>query len=91
MHSFNHGMGQCHDLTLTQRYKIQSVPRGTLFTCNHILANMAFVYNLLFGKQLVAQERVPTDEVIPLYQPDDIAPNRAISLEFTMVFDQVLL
>jgi hypothetical protein len=52
--------------------------------------NMASISNLLFGKKPIAPERVSTDEIIPLYERDDTAPNRAISLEFTMVFDEVL-
>lgn len=50
---------------------------------------MAFVLNL-FGGKSVAPERVATDEIIPLYERDDTGPNRDISLEFTMVFGEVL-
>jgi hypothetical protein len=50
---------------------------------------MAFLSNI-FGKRLVAPERVPTDEVIPLFPRDDTPTNRAIVVEFTMVFDDVL-
>jgi hypothetical protein len=50
---------------------------------------MAFLFNL-FGNKPVAPERVPTDTVIPLFDRDDTRPNRGISLEFTMVFNEVL-
>jgi hypothetical protein len=50
---------------------------------------MAFLFNLL-SKKPVAPERVPTDTIIPLFDRDDTAPNRAISLEFTMVFGAVM-
>jgi hypothetical protein len=52
--------------------------------------NMTFSSNLLFGKKSIAPKPVSTDEIIPLYERDDTAPNRAISLEFTMVFDEIL-
>jgi hypothetical protein len=50
---------------------------------------MVFPFNL-FGSQPVAPERVSTDTVIPLSDRDDNRTNRSISLEFTMVFDEVL-
>jgi hypothetical protein len=50
---------------------------------------MVFPFNL-FGSKPVAPERVLTDTVIPLFDRDDTRTNRSISLEFTMVFDEVL-
>jgi hypothetical protein len=50
---------------------------------------MAFLFNL-FGSKPIGPERVPTDTVIPLSERDDTRTNRSISLEFTMVFDEVL-
>ncbi|KAH7394252.1 hypothetical protein DE146DRAFT_126544 [Phaeosphaeria sp. MPI-PUGE-AT-0046c] len=44
----------------------------------------------IFGSKAVAPERVPTDEVIPLFERDDTATNKGISLEFSMIFDEVL-
>jgi hypothetical protein len=48
-----------------------------------------FISNL-FSKKTIAPERVPTDEVIQLCERDDIPSLRAIVLEYTMVFDDVL-
>jgi hypothetical protein len=50
---------------------------------------MVFPFDLL-SKKPIAPERVPTDEVIPLFSRDDTAPNRAVALEFTMVFEDVM-
>jgi hypothetical protein len=50
---------------------------------------MAFLFDLL-SKKPIAPERVATDEVIPLSSRDDTMPNRAVALEFTMVFDDVM-
>jgi hypothetical protein len=50
---------------------------------------MAFLFNLL-SKRPAASERVPTDTIIPLFDRDDNAINKAISLDFTMVFDAVM-
>ena len=50
---------------------------------------MAFLLKWFSGKP-VAPERVPTDTVIPLYPNDDNRTNKAIALEFTMRFDEVL-
>lgn len=50
---------------------------------------MAFVRNL-FGAKPSAPETIPTDTIIPLFERDDSTTNRAVALEFTMVFDDVL-
>jgi hypothetical protein len=50
---------------------------------------MAFVRNL-FGSKPSAPETIPTDTIIPLFERDDSTANRAVALEFTMVFDDVL-
>ncbi|KAL5121027.1 hypothetical protein ACEQ8H_000876 [Pleosporales sp. CAS-2024a] len=44
----------------------------------------------LFGSKRTAPPRVPTDEVIPLFERDDFAVNRTVGMNFTMVFEDVL-
>lgn len=44
----------------------------------------------LFRKKQVAPERVLTDEIIPLHGYDDIGTFRAMSLDFSMQFDDVM-
>lgn len=43
-----------------------------------------------FENKPVAPESIPTDEVIPLFDRDDTPANRGISLEFSMIFHEVL-
>jgi hypothetical protein len=43
-----------------------------------------------FDKKPVAPERIPMDEVIPLFDHDDNPTNRGIALEFSMIFHEVL-
>lgn len=43
-----------------------------------------------FNKTSVAPERISTDEVIPLFDRDDTATNKGVSLEFSMIYDEVL-
>jgi hypothetical protein len=50
---------------------------------------MAFVRNL-FGSKFNTPETIPTDTIIPLFERDDSTTNRAVALEFTMVFEDVL-
>jgi hypothetical protein len=50
---------------------------------------MVFPFDIL-SKKPIAPERVPTDEIIPLFPRDDSVSNRAIALDFTMVFDSVM-
>jgi hypothetical protein len=50
---------------------------------------MVFPFDILSTKPM-APEHVPTDEIIPLFPHDDTVSNRAIALDFTMVFDNVL-
>ena len=50
---------------------------------------MSFFINL-FKSKPVAPERVPTDVVIPVHGYDDTKTNRALYLDFSMRFDDVL-
>ena len=43
-----------------------------------------------FDKKPVAPERIATDEIIPLFDRDDTQTNRGISLEYSMIFYEVL-
>lgn len=50
---------------------------------------MSFLTNILKSKP-VAPERVSTDTVIPLHELDDTKTNRALCVDFSLRFDDVL-